>query len=59
MAKPKVDKKKCNGCGTCVDVCPMEVFEIKDNKAHVVNDECVGCKACEAQCPQEAIVVED
>ena len=27
-----VDVDKCIGCGECVDVCPVEVYEIKDGK---------------------------
>jgi len=30
MADVKVDWKKCNGDGVCVDVCPVEVFELQD-----------------------------
>jgi len=60
MPKPVIDDKKCNGCFTCVDVCPMEVFEKGDGKAVVKKpDDCIGCKACEVQCPQEAIKVKE
>lgn len=55
---PTVDMEKCTGCGTCYDVCPAEpkVYEIKDEKSHVVNPEsCIECGACEAECPEEAI----
>lgn len=56
--KPVVDKGKCTGCGTCVEVCPMNVFKI-DKKKSVVKkpDECIACGACEAQCPSEAIKI--
>ena len=58
--KPVVDKAKCTGCGTCLDVCPMEVFDLEDKKAVVKKEnECIGCKACEVQCPEKAIIVED
>ncbi|MCD6434326.1 MAG: 4Fe-4S binding protein [Candidatus Diapherotrites archaeon] len=58
MVRPYVDKEKCNGCGTCVQVCPMKVFEVKDNKAEVVKPEaCIGCRACEVSCPNKAIEV--
>lgn len=58
MVEIKIDKELCTGCGTCVDTCPVEVFEIQDEKSVVVNvDECLVCLACETQCPEGAIKV--
>ena len=58
MVKIEIDLEKCDGDGTCVDVCPVEVFEIKDGKAVAVRpDECLVCMACEVQCPNNAIKV--
>ena len=67
MPKVTVDWKKCNGDAVCVDVCPVEVFELQDvpeypdsKKSVVVNeDDCIVCMACTASCPTEAIVVEE
>jgi len=60
LVEVKVDVEKCTGCGTCVDVCPAEVFEIVDGKSSPVNvDECLACHSCEAQCPEGAIEVID
>jgi NAD-dependent dihydropyrimidine dehydrogenase PreA subunit len=57
-----IDSEKCDGDGTCVDICPVGVFEIKDlggkKKAAVVNaDACIICRACETQCPTNAITI--
>lgn len=58
MVEIKVDNDKCTGCGTCVDTCPMEVFEIKDEKSVPVKpEECIVCRACEVECPEEAIQI--
>ena len=58
MVEIKIDVEKCDGCGTCVDVCPVEVFEISEGKSVVVNlDECLVCMACEVQCPNRAIEI--
>ena len=44
---PKVDEAKCTGCGNCAEVCPSEVFEIKNNKSKVLHpEECVECETC-------------
>ena len=55
-----IDLEKCEGCGECVDICPMEVLELKDEKAVVVDlEECAGCMSCVESCPEEAIVVNE
>lgn len=58
MVEIRVENEKCTGCGTCVDTCPVDCFEIKDEKSIPVNvEECLVCRACEAQCPESAIQV--
>lgn len=60
MPKPAINKEKCKGCFTCVEVCPVSVFVKDGKKAKVAKpDECIGCRACEVQCPEGAIKVKD
>ncbi len=57
---PTVDVEKCEGCEECVDVCPVEVFEMVDGKSSPVNaEECLGCESCVEVCEPGAIVVEE
>ncbi|MDO8647090.1 MAG: 4Fe-4S binding protein [Candidatus Diapherotrites archaeon] len=59
MVKVKVDAKKCDGCGTCVNVCPVNVYELKSKKAVPVREkDCIECRACEVSCPKKAITIE-
>ena len=62
MAEVKIDLEKCSGCGICVDVCPMAVFELlehenKKTSKVVAEDQCFACRACEVKCPEQAIKI--
>ncbi len=55
-----VDPDKCVGDEECVEVCPVDVYEMQDGKAVPVNeDECLGCESCIEVCEQDAITVEE
>jgi len=58
--KPEVDSEKCVGCGECVEICPVEVYELQNEKSVVVKEEeCLGCESCVEVCEQKAINVSD
>ena len=45
---------KCNGCGTCERVCPLQNVRLADGKP-TWNGNCCACTACINNCPTEAI----
>ena len=50
--------EKCTNCLICIDVCPHEVFAVKNKKVRVVDkDLCMECGACALNCKYEAITV--
>jgi len=55
---PKVKRKTCVGCGTCVEWCAYGAPEMRDGKAFINPDTCVGCGECIAICPEGAIQIQ-
>jgi len=53
----EIDRDLCNGCGSCVSVCPTGTITLVDGKAAVTGGESISCGHCEAVCPQAAIRV--
>jgi len=58
MIDVQVDVEKCDGCEECVNLCPSEVFQMKDGKSDPVNaSDCANCLTCVESCPNGAITV--
>lgn len=59
--KPIIEvSNKCDGCGKCISACPVNVLELKDNKASIIKDNyirCHLCEACQDNCPINAIKI--
>ena len=61
---PVVDEAQCNGCGKCVNVCPVEAMTLvssndahqpKMKKAKVHEDICLGCGVCVRTCSRNGL----
>jgi uncharacterized Fe-S center protein len=55
---PKVKRKECVGCGTCIEWCAYGAPEMRDKKAYINPDKCVECGECIAICPEGAIQIQ-
>jgi Na+-translocating ferredoxin:NAD+ oxidoreductase RNF subunit RnfB len=65
---PVIDEARCNGCGKCVNACPVEAMTLvsandphfpKLRKASVNNDLCLGCGVCVKSCTRDALQLEE
>ncbi|WP_045216357.1 4Fe-4S binding protein [Desulfonatronovibrio magnus] len=59
-----INPDRCDGCGICKDVCPVEALNVinsarRPGKKLIVVDPqlCHGCGVCQATCPKEAIAL--
>jgi ferredoxin len=61
---PEINNEGCNGCGKCIDICPVEAMTLisanqADNKrlkqAKLDSDCCLGCGICVTVCSKNAI----
>jgi NAD-dependent dihydropyrimidine dehydrogenase PreA subunit len=58
--KVVVNGEKCKGCEDCLEVCTVNVFEMKEGKSVPENvKECLGCGSCVEVCKEKAITVEE
>jgi len=61
---PIIDERTCNGCGKCVDTCPVEAMSLvcandphhrKKKKARLNEEICLGCGLCVRNCPDRCV----
>lgn len=57
----KIDHDKCDRCGICVDMCPMDVlhFGSKGFPYMRYRDDCWYCDVCVFVCPRQAVTMAD
>lgn len=53
---PRIDERRCTGCGNCEALCPTQAVQVVNDRAVIVRPEaCVYCDVCETFCPEGAI----
>lgn len=52
---PWINVEDCNGCGICVEECPVNTIAMKDEEAEINMDGCIRCGICHDICPQDAV----
>ena len=60
MGIETIDEESCNGCGICIEDCPMDVIRLNEvnGKAYIrYPKDCMVCYLCEMGCPMDAIKV--
>jgi ferredoxin len=64
---PHVDAAACNGCGKCVDTCPVEAMTLvsandpakpRKRRAELTAAICLGCGVCTRVCPTNGLWLE-
>ena len=56
----RINKDKCNGCGTCADACHEGAIDIINGKAELMREHfCDGLGNCLPECPTGAISFEE
>jgi NAD-dependent dihydropyrimidine dehydrogenase PreA subunit len=54
----EIDYGKCDGCGICIDFCPVGVFAVEKGMPAVHRlSACYACDTCTDLCPKSAIEI--
>ena len=55
VVNPKLDPKKCVGCGVCVKMCPPKSLKLVGGRPAFDLPHCIRCFCCQEHCPKGAI----
>ena len=42
---------KCDYCGACVSVCPVDCIDVRESSINIDNVTCIDCDLCVHICP--------
>ena len=49
-------ENKCDFCGACVTVCPVDCIEVRENSIRIDDEVCIDCDLCVYICPIEVLI---
>ncbi len=63
--EPRVDEEKCNKCGKCIEICPVNARwrhwphkpDLSDDYVYFEETRCIGCGVCTHNCPRQAMTM--
>ena len=57
----EIDRDRCDKCGTCIDMCPMDVLRFNGRGYPFMHyrDDCWYCDICVFVCPRQAVTLTD
>ena len=54
---PRIDKRRCVGCGKCAESCPQHTISLRDGKAVIRYQNCIRCFCCHEMCPKHVVQI--
>lgn len=53
--RPRLDAKKCVGCGKCAGLCPAKAIALVKKRSRIDRGACIRCFCCQEFCPVGAL----
>jgi len=50
-----IRENKCDFCGACVTVCPVDCIEVREASITIEHSVCIDCDLCVYICPIEVL----
>jgi len=54
-----IKENKCDFCGSCVAVCPVDAIEMAEASLNIIHETCIDCDICVWICPIDVLESKD
>lgn len=59
IARPRLNKSKCNGCNLCSAYCPARIITVAKRRPSIAYGQCIRCFCCVEICPEGALTMRE